>query len=118
MKDKLNASIIACGGKALVDIGSCNLHILHNGFKEGLASVEKTWSMEEFVSDIFQFFKKYLSRKEEMDSIQRSLNMDKKASKRFVSNRWLSMRPVCRRIIENWLSLIEYFLNTEQTKSI
>ena len=44
--------------------------------------------------------------------------MDKKAFKRFVSNRWLSMVPVCHRIIKNWLSLIEYFLNTKQTKSI
>ena len=42
--------------------------------------------------------------------------MDKKAFKRFVSNHWLSMVPVCHRIIKNWL--IEYFLNTEQTKSI
>lgn len=31
LRNQLNDAIVALGGKRLVDIGSCNLHIVHNG---------------------------------------------------------------------------------------
>ena len=42
----------------------------------------------------------------------------KKAFKWFVSNRWLSVGPVCERIIENWAGLTKYFLKTEHSAPI
>ena len=43
--------------------------------------------------------------------------MEKKAFKRFVSNRWLSLGPVCYHI-DNWSCLCKYFLKTEHVSSI
>ena len=118
LKRQLNESIVELGGKPLVDIGSCNLHILHNGFHAGLASVDQNWGIDEFLSDVFTFFKKYPSRSEDMSRVQEALLLEKKAFKRFVSNRWLSVGPVCRRVIENWACLIKYFLKSEHSSSI
>ena len=64
------------------------------------------------------FFKKYLSRAVNFTVIQEALNMEKKALKRFVSNCWLSVGPVCEWIIENWAGLTKYFLKTEHSAAI
>ena len=40
------------GGKPLIDIDSCNLHVLHNGFHDaGVTSVDQSWGIEELMSD-------------------------------------------------------------------
>ena len=118
LKNQLNESIVQLGGKPLIDIGSCNLHVVHNGFHAGISSVDQSWGVEDLMSDLFTFFKKYSSRAEDFTVIQEALNMEKKALKRFVSNRWLSVGPVCERIIENWAGLTKYFLKTEHSAPI
>ena len=71
----------------------------------------------ELLSDTFYFFK-YPSRSQDLYNIQQSLNCEKKAFKRFVSNRWFSAGSVCNRLIENWAGLKEFFLKKEHSKSI
>lgn len=116
--DKINSALHDLNCNSLIDIGTCNLHVIHNGFHAGIASVDKTWGIEELLSDTYYFFKKYPSRSQDFDCIQQSLNCEKKAFKRFVSNRWLSAGPVCNRVIENWAGLKEFFLKKEHSKSI
>jgi len=80
-KKQLNESIVQLGGKPLIDIGSCNLHVLHNGFHDaGVTSFDQSWGIEELMSDVFTFFKKYPSRSEDFSRMQESLNMEKKDS--------------------------------------
>lgn len=117
-KALLNDSIVEFGGKPMVEIGSCNLHIMHNGFHAGISSVDQTWGVEDFLNDVYQFFRKYPSQSEDFATVQSALNMENKAFKRFVNNRWLSVRPVCCRILENWLCLVKFFLKSEHSKSI
>ncbi len=118
LQDKLNESSVKFGGKALINIGSCDIHTIHNSFKKGLESVEESWSVEDFLNDVFNFFKKYPSRREDFAEIQASLNSEKQSFKRFVNNRWLSMGPVCARIIEQWNCLKKYFLTENHDKSL
>ena len=40
LKSKLDGCIVKLGGKLLIEIGSCNLHVMHNGFRAGLQSVD------------------------------------------------------------------------------
>lgn len=117
-KNQLNDSIVLLGGRKLIDIGSCNIHIVHNGFHAGIASVDQSWGVEDFLNDIFAFFRKYPSRPEDFAKVQAALNMEKKAFKRYVSNRWLSVAPVCCRIIESWSCLEHFFLKGEHSKAI
>ena len=118
LKNQLNESIVQLGGKSL--IGSCNLHVVHNGFHAGISSVDQSWGVEDLMSDLFTFFKKYSSRAEDFTVIQEALNTEMKALKRFVtvSNHRLSVGPVCEQIIENWAGLTKYFLKTEHSAPI
>src|SRR5690349_13255373 len=102
----------------MIDTGSCDIHTILNGFKQGLASVESTWGVEEFITDIYYFFKKYPSRREDFEKVQTALMSEKLAVKRFVSNRWLSLGPVCLRIVEQWKCLRKYFLTDDHHKEL
>ena len=77
LKNQLNESIVQLGGKPLIDIGSCNLHVVHNGFHAGISSVDQSWGVEDLMSDLFTFFKKYSSRAENFTVIQEALNTEK-----------------------------------------
>jgi hypothetical protein len=52
LKKSLDNEIKSVGGKSLVEIGSCNLHVAHNAFRTGLSAVS-SWSIDEFVTDVF-----------------------------------------------------------------
>ena len=93
LKRQLNDSVVDHAGKLLIDIGSCNIHILHNGFHAGLVGVDHSWTIDEFLSDVFAFFKKYPTCSEGMSNVHESLLSEKKVFKWFVSNRWPSLGP-------------------------
>ncbi len=118
LKKQLNDEVVALGGKRLVDIGSCNLHIVHNSFHAGLSVVNGRWSVDDLLNDVFQFFKKFPSRSADFGKIQEALQAEKLAFKRYVSNRWLSIGPVSARIIANWDCMLKYFLKTDHSKAI
>ena len=67
---------------------------------------------------MFYFFKKYPSRLEGLSAIRNELSVSNNCFKRFVSNRWLSMGPVCSVVITNWNALKKYFLETEHSKTV
>ena len=101
LKIKLNDEVKQLGGQALVDIGSCTLHIAHNSFRSGIAAVGSL-EIDEFLMDVFYRFKNFPARKEDYVSLNEALTNNEISSTflRFVSNRWLSMGPVIVRIIE------------------
>jgi len=65
LKKKLITEIQSVGSKSLVEIGSCNIHTAHNAFRAGLTAVP-TWSVEEFVTDVFYWLKNYPSQQEDI----------------------------------------------------
>ena len=103
------------GYKALVNVGTCNLHIMHNSFGHGLQKASE-WKIEEFFDGVFKFFHKYPARKEDFRNVQKLLEVKEVVFLRYVSNRWLSLVPVIERIIDQWDSLKEYFLKTLPSK--
>ena len=52
--DKINSALHDLNCNSLIDIGTCNLHVIHNGFHAGIASVDNTWGIEELLSDTLQ----------------------------------------------------------------
>lgn len=111
LKQKLNTAVVNAGGSPMVDFGTCNIHIIHNSFKAGFKAVHG-WSVEEFVSDIFSWFKNFPSRCEKYEKLLASFTDDDVNSKflRFVESRWLCLSPVVRRVLENVKTLREFFL--------
>ena len=107
--EKLNKSCKEAGSPGLVDIGPCNLHVVHNAFAAGLKSVEQ-WEIEEFLLDIYHWFKYSAPRREDYADLQKLLELDERAFQRYVSSRWLTLLNVVGRVIEQYDGLYEYFV--------
>ena len=94
--------------RALIDIGTCNLHIVHNSFFSGLEMYGL--KVSDFIIDVFNFFHKFPNRKADYEVIQEKKKVKKNCFKKHVSSRWLSINLAAKRIIEQWSALVEYFL--------
>jgi len=71
----------------LVDIGSCNLHKVHNAFGKGLASFGK--DAEDVTLKLFYWFKHSAARREDFKGVQFQLDLDDFVLLRHVPSRWL-----------------------------
>jgi len=118
IQKKLNEEIQVSGGQALVNIGSCTLHTTHNAFRAGLAAVPH-WEIDEFLTDIFYWFRNYPSRQQDFEAVQNAMTDDEISSTffRFVDNRWLSLGPVIDRVLPNFESLRQFFLKGKFEKN-
>jgi hypothetical protein len=93
----------------LIYIGSCPLHLIHNSFKLGINSTN--WSIEEFINNLIFWFRHSPSRREDYLKISKNLSNDNgKFISHFTITRWLEIRSILERIIEQWTNLEEYFL--------
>ncbi|GBM15330.1 hypothetical protein AVEN_210955-1 [Araneus ventricosus] len=97
-------------GEGLVNVGTCNLHIVHNAFGEGL-QLDAFASITDFLEDIDIWFRKYPSRKEDLIISSQCIDEEVVCStSRYVSNRWLSVVPSCQRIWKMYPALKQHFL--------
>jgi len=106
--EKMDADCKAAGSHGLVDVGSCNIHTVHNAFGKAMGVLE-SWGIDSFLDQLFKFFHQTASRKEDYSQIQALMEVENHVLLRYVSNRWLSIGPVLERVIEQWKSLVEYF---------
>ncbi|CAF2121122.1 unnamed protein product [Rotaria magnacalcarata] len=56
----------------LLNVGTCNLHAIHNGFKAG--TTETNWHVENFCMNIWSWFQKSPAREEDFENITDELN--------------------------------------------
>ncbi|GBM20860.1 hypothetical protein AVEN_224108-1 [Araneus ventricosus] len=91
-------------GEGLVNVGMCNLHIVHNAFGEGL-QLDAFASIIDFLEDIDIWFRKYPSRKE--DLIISSQCVDEEV---VCNTLRLSVVPSCQRILKMYPALKQHFL--------
>ncbi|CAM4808041.1 unnamed protein product [Rotaria magnacalcarata] len=97
-------------GSGLLFLGSCNLHVVHNGFKAGLSST--SWYVENVCTDIYSWFKQSPARKEDLaDVINDFGDVVEKTLLYFTITRWVLLGKVISRVLELWDPLNEYFLN-------
>lgn len=93
----------------LIKIGSCPLHLIHNSFKQALEKSD--WSIEEMIDDLFVWFHRSPSRRQDFLDVSREISEETgKFIPRFVSTRWLEIGPIVDRILEQWNNLRRYFL--------
>lgn len=92
----------------LIDIGTCNIHIIHNSFLKGLN--EFGINVSDFAVSIKYFFKDKASRWEDYEVIQKKLKLPRHTFIKHVTARWLTLGDAASRLIEQWPGIIEYFL--------
>ncbi|KAJ6639772.1 hypothetical protein Bhyg_12519, partial [Pseudolycoriella hygida] len=95
-------------GRNLIDVGSCDIHIIHNGFKKGLDEYGK--NIADLSINVHYFFDGESLRSEEFRTIETKHG---KALHRFIKHiptRWLTLLESTLRIIEQQNVTEEYFL--------
>ena len=95
-------------GSKFLDLGTCCLHPVHTAFRKGLK--ELRFDFDEFFNDVHFFFKLSSARHEDYASLQDITNVAAEYAKKHTSTRWLSMKYVCIRLLEQLPNLKEYFL--------
>ncbi|KAJ8889241.1 hypothetical protein PR048_008739 [Dryococelus australis] len=57
----VNGKFLRCRG--LINIGACNLHIVHSSFRWGMSDVLSHWEIDDFLDVLFKFLHKFPARK-------------------------------------------------------
>ena len=83
---------------------SCLLHTCHNSFVKGLK--EFGLESEELANDIYYFFRRSPTRRQDLIDIQQHLGLDEKMAMRHLPSRWLTLVPALERTIEMKASLV------------
>jgi hypothetical protein len=86
----------------------CNLHIVHNAFRQGLNIFGE--QAEQLVLDLFFFLKASPCRKEDFFETQLGLGLDSGLFIKHVQSRWLTLIPAVKRVLICWDAVEKYFL--------
>lgn len=82
-----------------VDIGTCNIHIIHNSFGKGIEKYGK--DCEQLAIDLHSLFKYSAARREDFRELQLNLDLEQRIFLEHTSLRWLSIGPSVRRTVES-----------------
>lgn len=107
----LNAKLNKESVFSLIDFCTCVLHTMHNALKYGIGQLN--FDVDNFATDIYHWFKLSAARREDFHNVQVSSLTESAANHvflRHVNSRWLTLGPICDRIIEQYSALSEYFL--------
>jgi hypothetical protein len=80
---------------SLLDIGSCNLHVVHGAFRDGANA--SGWDLEQILSCLNSIFKDTPARREDFTEVTGGCNV---FPLKFCSHRWTENVPVCERALE------------------
>ncbi|KAL4152998.1 hypothetical protein QTP88_000831 [Uroleucon formosanum] len=103
----VNEGIKSSRGHGLIDIGSCNINIVHNAFLKGLDNYGS--DVSEFVIIVYYFFKGWPKRWEDYSIIQNEKGIPFHRFIKHCSSRWLTLGAAAERILEQWEALMHYF---------
>jgi len=103
---KMNKQLLLCREKSLIDIGTCNIHIVHNAYLNGLS---KFGDASDLILLIYHYFDGYPSRWEEFVSILNDLELPTKHFIKHVTSRWLTLQNAAERLLQNWKGIEKYF---------
>ena len=110
---------------SFLKLGSCSLHPVHSAFQKGIkklfqGTIETTpetsdkkkgrFDLDDFFQDIHFFFKLSSTRREDYASLQEVTGITAEYAKKHAETRWVSMKYVALRCLEQWPNLKEYFL--------
>ena len=99
----------------ILNLGSCSLHPVHTAFKKGLQELD--FGFESFFNDISFFFKLSAARREDYSEVAMVTGIAAEFAKKFGATRWLCMKKVGVRCLEQWKNLIQYFMKFLPTTS-
>ena len=101
--------------KSFINVGTSPLHIVCNSFQKAITTFD--FHFDEFFCYHF-FFKLSSGRREDFQDMENITNISVQYALCRVETRWLSMKGVAVRIINQWENLCQYFLKFLPTQKI
>ncbi|KAL4121783.1 hypothetical protein QTP88_014224 [Uroleucon formosanum] len=95
-------------GTSLLDIGSCNLHIVHNAFRKGLETFGA--DVRDMLITVNSFFDGWPSRQEAFLDAQIKVNVPQHCFVKHITFRWFTLSTATKRLQEKWPALEQFFL--------
>jgi hypothetical protein len=86
-------------GVGLLDIGSCNLHIVHNAFENGMKQLSHL-SIDCLLRNVYSWMKSSAGRKSDFLEVQKEYSQDGKLPLYYAKWLWLSVIPSIARTIQ------------------
>ena len=94
--------------KTLIDIDTCTIHKVHTSFRRGV--LQLPIDVDEFAVNLHGFFKMSSARREDYRKMGDLTDVVAEYALRHSSTRWLTMKYVIVRMIEQWANIKLYFL--------
>ena len=88
--------------------GTCPLHIVHNSFRKGVTSLK--FDIDQYAIDIHFFFKMSAARRADYKDVVAVTNVVAEYVQKHSATRWVTVRKVVVRLIEQHRNLCHYFL--------
>ena len=107
-QEKLMKALKESLDKTFLNLGTCSLHPVHTAFRKGIKSM--SYDVDQLFTDLHFFFKLSSARREDYNSLHTLTDVLGKFAKKHAETRWLSMKFVAVRVVEQWVNLTEYFL--------
>ena len=107
-QDKLSTHLKDNLDTSFLNLGTCSLHPVHTAFRKGITSM--SFDLDSFFIDLHFFFKLSSARREDYSNLHSLTDTMDKYAMKHVETRWLSMKFVAVRVVEQWGNLAEYFL--------
>nr|XP_042908229.1 uncharacterized protein LOC122271344 [Parasteatoda tepidariorum] len=104
----MNEEVKLISDRELVDIGTCNIHIVHNAFLKGLNELGE--NAADLITSVYHFFDGWPSRWDNFVIIQEKEGVPHNKMIKHCSSRWLTLELACTRMIEQWQAINIYFL--------
>lgn len=99
---QLQSDMMSEYDRTLIDVGTCSLHTMHNGFRHG---VDRTnWDLSKFLSGVHTLFRDVPARRSEFEIITETDIYPLQ----YCAHRWVENVKVCRRIIEIFPTVSKY----------
>ena len=91
-----------------LDVGTCHRHIVHNAFKKVVSSLR--FNVDLFALDINFFFKLSAGRRADYQKISEVIDIVAEYGLKHSTTRWVTLRRVLVRLIEQYENSKQYFL--------
>jgi hypothetical protein len=115
--NRINKTLTDSKLPCLVDVGFCNLHVIHNAFGKGLEVFGH--DAETLSIELYYWFKQSAARREDLKFELITADMEEHYLIRHVPCRWFTLSPALKRICELWASLLTYFTKlSDKDKSL
>ena len=105
--NSINRELTEAGHPGLLNVGTCNIHIVHNAF--GYALNQFASEIPDLLIDIYTFFHNSAARREDLLDYQLRLNEPQNLPMKHVPSRWLSIGPAVDRLLEQMDVYVLFF---------